>query len=886
MRYFLSFIVFFLLSLLITPPSASAQKNADIKKDTNLSQNKVVTKDSLDLKRKDSLHAKPSKAVLDSKVDYHARDSMRLDAANRKVYLYGDASVKYQDLELKAAYIEIALDSNIAYARGVQDSGKTKGTPEFHQGSDVFYAQTMRYNFKSKKGRINQIRTKEGEGYVYGETVKKDTGNVYYLKTGRYTTCSLGLDGDPHFYIAAVRLKVIPHQEIITGPADLVIEGVPTPLAIPFGFFPLSTGRHSGILIPTYGESQNQGFFLQNGGYYFGLSDHVTMQVRGDIYTYGSWALRDIVDYGTRYQYTGSFNLAYSDTRLEIPGTPNYSSSRNYFIIWDHRQDPKASPNSTFSASVNAGSSNYFTYNSFNPTAYLQNTFTSNIAYTHNFAQTPFHLSLNAEHSQNTINKSIQITLPELTLTADRMYPAKWFEANPVLSSSKWYNTISFGFTTNASNRINTYDSLLFKPKTLSQMQNGVNTSIPVTASFRIFKYITFTPSFNFSSIQYFQTVRETWNNVRDSIEKDTIQGLRTVNTYNASATLSTNVYAMYSLGLKKAIIIRQVFYPSIGFSYHPDYSNSHYGYYQSVQYEEGNSANNKQLYSIFQNGIYGGPGIGQAGALNFSLGSNLEMKLRKHTDSGIVYKKMTLLERISIGTSYNFLADSFKLSNFSLSGSTTLFKKVALNFSGNMDPYRLNVERTRDTDELAINHGGYLGRLTSADFSVSTTITPISKTQNKSGASASSNNANSGGGIQFVSPDQYMFYEAMRPAFYAPLQLSSWSITVFYNLVYTQVLSATQPPLTQSLTFNGSAQVTKYWYMSLYSGYDFVGHQFTTTSVSLRRDMHCWEMAFTAVPFGFHQSFSVDIHVKASVLQDLKLSRKRDWEDTQQYGQ
>ncbi len=444
------------------------------------------------------------------------------------------------------------------------------------------------------------------------------------------------------------------------------------------------------------------------------------------------------------------------------------------------------------------------------------------------------------------------------------MYPAKWFEANPALSSNKWYNTISFGLTTNASNQINTYDSLLFKPKTLNQMQNGINTTIPVTASFRIFKYITFTPSFNFSSIQYFQTVQERWlpepwNDAKDTIIKDTLHGLKTANTFNASATLTTNVYALYSLGLKKAVIIRQVFYPSIGFSYHPDYSNSHYGYYQSVQYEAGNSANNKQLYSIFQNGIYGGPGLGAAGALNFSLGSNLEMKLRKHTDSGVVYKKVTLLERITLGSSYNFMADSFKLSDISLSGSTTLFKKVAINFSGTMDPYSLNAGRTRDTDWLAINHGSYIGRLTNADFSISTTITPVSKTQNKSGtsgATATANTPNSGGGLQLVSPDQYMFYEAMRPAYYAPLQLNAWSITVFYNIVYTQVLSATQPPLTQSLTFNGSAQVTKYWYMSLYSGYDFVGHQFTTTSISLRRDLHWWEMAFTAVPFGFSPKF------------------------------
>ncbi len=881
MRYFSAFSFFLTASLLITSFSGLAQDKKAVD-DTNLLKKKVIGKD--------STQVKASKAVLDSRVDYHAEDSIRLDAVSRKTYLYGKAVVKYQDLELDAGYIEISMDSNIAYATGVQDSGKTVQEPQFHQGADIFYAKSMRYNFKSRKGKLSQIRTKEGEGYIHGETVKKDSSNVYYIKNGKYTTC--GLEADPHFYIAATRLKVIPHEEVVTGPAYMVIEGVPTPLAIPFGFFPLYSGRHSGIIIPSYGESTEQGLFLNDGGYYFGLSDHLDMQVKGSIYTYGSWGLKDIVDYSDRYHYQGNFSFSYADTKLPIPNSSDYSTSKNFLINWIYTQDPKASPNSTFSASVNAGSSKYYSYAPFDPNLSLQNTFLSNIAYTRNFQGTPFHLSVNASQNQNTIGHTIQVILPQVTLTADRMYPAKWFEANPALSTNKWYNQISVGLTTNASNQINTVDSLLFKPGTLKKMQNGINTSIPVSASFHIFRYFTLTPQYNESVINYFQTIRKRWNNKTDSLVTDTVQGLQTVSTYNASATLTTTVYGMYGLG--NSLLFRQVMYPSIAFVYHPDYTRASYGYYQWVQYNE---AGNRTQYSIFQNGIYGGPGPGESGTIQFTLGNNLEMKVRKHTDTGLVYKKIVLLERFNISTAYNVAADSFAWAPIALSGNTTLFKKLGVNFSGSLDPYEEKRMGEADSNVLYWQHTNMIGRLTSADLSFSTTLTPSQK--NKTTATTTNgttqqqgtqNTSGSGGGsgVQFVSPDQYMYYEALRPQFYAPMQLSGWSLTLYYNILYSQPTGnlPSQNSITQSVTINGSAQITKYWYLSVYTGYDLVGHQFTTSSITARRDLHCWEMSFTAVPFGFHQSFSVDIHVKASVLQSLKLTRKRDWEDTQQYGQ
>ena len=825
------------------------------------------------------------KAPIEDKVVYHARDSIRLDAAAKKVYLYGDASVKYQDLELKAAYIELSMDSNIATAHGVEnkDSGKIIGKPEFHQGADVFYADMIRYNFKSKKGRINDIRTKEGEGYVFGKTVKRDSDGVYYMKDGTYTTCE---EKDPHFYIMAVKLKVIPHDQIVTGPAWLVIEGVPTPLAIPFGFFPLEQGRHSGILIPAYGDSQSQGFYLQNGGYYLGLSDKLDMQLRGDIYSYGSWAQRDIINYNDRYHYTGNLTFGYALTKLPIEGTTDFSKENSWNISWSDQQDAKARPNSTFMASVNAGSTNYYTNTSYNPSAFLQNTLSSNVSYSQNFQGTPFHLTASADHSENTINHTVNIDLPVLTFSVDRIYPAKWFiPENTTLNPNKWYSNISFNVTTSAENKIATTDSLLFKPKTLQQMQNGITTTIPLSGNFRVFRYFTLTPGVSVTSTQYFQTIRQNWNKSDSTIVTDTVHGFQTYNTYNATISLSTNVYSLYSLGVHRAITIRDVIYPTIGFTYQPDFSSSAYNYFQSVQYDP--NPQHTERYSIFQDGIYGTPTAGKQEAINMSLANNIEMKVRKHSDSGITYKKIKLIERFTITTSYNTVADSFKWADISINGNTTLFKKLGVNYSGTIDPYKMNAEG--DNMNELVWENGEVGRFISNSLTFSTTLTQGSGQGQSQGQKSrqkdSANKSSSSSGLQFTSPDQYFEYIQNRPAYYAPLELNQWSITMNYS-VATTINSGTNSAnsITQGLTVNMTAQVTKYWHASIYTGYDFVGHQFTSTSISATRDLHCWEFVFNTIPFGFHQDFSVEVHVKSSVLKDLKLTRQRDWEDTQQY--
>ncbi|HTA26249.1 MAG TPA: putative LPS assembly protein LptD, partial [Bacteroidia bacterium] len=630
------------------------------------------------------------------------------------------------------------------------------------------------------------------------------------------------------------------------------------------------------------------GFYLQNGGYYLGISDHLDDAIRGDIYSYGSWAIRDQLRYDNRYHYAGAFNFGYALTLIPITGTTDFAKSRSFNVTWNDQQDPKARPNSTFMASVNAGTSNYYTNTSYDEATILQNTLSSNISFSQNFPQTPFHLTLSADHSQNTISHAINIDLPVVTFSADRMYPAKWFEAEGApVNPNKWYNNISFTISTSAENKIATTDSLLFKPQTLKNMQNGMSTTIPLSGNFRVFRYFTLTPGVSVTSYNYLQYITKRW--AHDSVITDTNQGFKSANVYNASVSLSTNVYSMYTIGIHKAVTIRDVLYPTIGFVYQPDFSAGAFNYYRTVQNSESGTT---ERYSIFQNGIYGGPGEGRQGALTYSLGNNIEMKLKQHTDSGTVYKKVKLIERFTISSSYNIAADSFQQASISLNGNTTLFKKLAVNYSGILDPYKMDYLGNNINQLMWAS--GKVGRFTSNSLTLSTTLTPGgSKQGNGQNQSNGQQNQSSSGSstptstaLQFTSPDQYFDYIQDRPAYYAPLELNAWSVTFNYSLSSSFTPGINKNTTIQGATINMSAQVTKYWHASIYTGYDFTGHQFTATQISATRDLHCWEFVFNTIPFGYHQNFSVEVHVKSSVLHDLKLTRKRDWYDTQQYSQ
>jgi hypothetical protein len=801
-----------------------------------------------------------SNSPLKEKIVYNATDSMVIDMQSQKAYLYNNASVVYEDMKLEAGYIELDFGKNLLFSKGIIDStGTIVQKPVSTQNGEKFNAGEITYNFKSKKGKIRDVVTQQGDGYIHGRDIKKDSSNVYYVAGGKYTTCD---DPHPHFYIGAKKIKVIPNDKIITGPAELYIADVPTPLMLPFGYFPNKKGRASGILLPTYGESNQWGFFLKDGGFYFGTNEHVDLALRGDIYANGSFGASAASNYNNRYHFAGNLNLKYSEIINGDRELPTYTKNKVFFIQWKHTQDPKANPTSRFTADVNAGSSSYNKFNGNVTGAYLTNTFQSSVAYSKVLTGTPFNFLVNARHSQNTITKKVDLNLPEVALTMTRIYPFK----SKTAVGNKWYDKIGVSAALNARNEIHTFDSLLFNNSTLQTMQNGAQISVPISTSLNVFKYFTFSPSISTRSAIYRETIDKRYvhnynGNEKDSVITDTINGLQVANDYSIQASLNTRLYGDYFFRTKRLKQIRHVATPSITGSYRPDFSEGQYGYYRNVQID---SLGHTQQYSRFQNGIYGSPAAGRSGVVAFGLNNTLEAKVRQKTDSGSVDKKVSLIDNFSANISYNVAVKTYKWSNINLAGRTKLFKKLDVNTSASLDPYQIDSSGTRI--EKFEWENKRVGRLTSAMLSLSTSLRSSEKT-NSNGTTAPVINTSS---LDYINANPNMYVDFNIP----------WNLTMYYNLNYSK--PANKATITQTVTFNGDVSVSKNWKVSVASGYDFVNKQVTVTSLNVYRDLHCWEMRFTWVPFGFRQSFSLNINVKSSTLKDLKLTRKKDWYDYQ----
>jgi hypothetical protein len=797
------------------------------------------------------------KAFLDDKVDYHADDSMITDLTNQKAYLYNHAVVIYQDMTLKAGYIEIDFKNNTVYAYGIKDSsGKDTQRPDFKNKDGQYVAGSIAYNFDTKKGKIKDVITQQDEGFIHGDDIKKDTNDVYYVKDGWYTTCDLE---HPHYYIAAQKIKVIPDDKIITGPAELWIADIPTPLVLPFGYFPNKKGRRSGILIPSYGESAVWGFFLKDGGFYFGGNEYADLALTGDVYSNGSFGGTANTNYKKRYRFDGALNVNYSRNLSGDIELPNTTIENNFFVRWRHSQDPKAHPNSRFSADVNAGSSRYNKYNGNVTGDYLQSNFLSNISYSKSFAGTPFNFAANARHNQNTITKKMDITLPELSLTMNRIYPFK----NKKRVTNNWYDKIGLSATANARNDISTYDTALFTNQTLHQMRNGLRFTLPLSTSVNIFRYLTLTPTVSSSSNIYFESINKRFDPETNSVVVDTVPGTVMANDFSVSAGLSTRLYGDYYFRAKKLKQIRHVATPTLTASYRPDFSESKYGYYRTVALDS--NALKTEQYSIFQNGIYSSPAAGRYGLIGFSLSNTLEAKKKLQSDSGAVFKKVSLIDNFGVSFSYNMAVKQYNWSNINLYGRTRLFKVMDINAGASLNPYQI------DSSGQQINrfewNNSRIGRLTTANVSFSTSL----RSKEKLGQKPSTTNA---------TQDQ-LDYINSHPEAYVDFNVP-WNFSIYYNIYYTRPDLPKSEQTTQSLSFNGDISLTKKWKVSVSSGYDFTHKQMTLTSINVYRDLHCWEMRFNWVPFGFRQSFSIDINVKASVLKDLKLSRRKDWQDYQ----
>lgn len=821
---------------------------------------------------------------IDAPVTYKAADSIRFNIPLKKIYIYKNGEVYYQKITLKADYIEPDFNTNVVYASGITDTaGKTSGTPVFTENEQSFRSKAMSYNFKSKKGVIHSVITKEGEGFLHGERVKKMTDNTINIKGGKYTTCNLD---HPHFEFRFNKSKVIPDNKIITGPAHLVIEDVSTPLFIPFGLFPNKKGQKSGIIIPTYGESSNRGFYFENGGYYWAISDYTDLEMLGDIYTRGSWALKPNFRYVKRYKYSGNLNLNVARNLIGDEGAPDFSDNRDFSIRWSHRQDPKARPNSNFSANVNIVSNSYNKYNPTSTANYLSNQFQSSISYQTNFDQ-KYYLTLNASHNQNTISKSVSVTLPSVTFTANRFYP---FRAKKQVGTLKWFENISVSYSANAENRVNTYDSLLFDRKWASRMVNGMKHTVPVSSSIKLLKYFTLTNSLNLTERWYYKTIRKNWvdsvftdtDTIPAYLKTDTIDGFAAAHEFNVSSSINTRVYGMLSFKKGPVLAIRHVLSPSISLSWRPDFSDPWWGYYRSYQKDAKGTTG---TYSIFEQGIYGGPGSGKSGMISFSLSNNLEMKVRSKKDTITGTKKIKLIDNFTIGGSYNMAADSLRWSKISMNGRTTLFKDLTLNYRSSWDPYILDSTGRRRLNQLEWDVNRRLFRLenTNWSFSLNWNLKGGAKKAAKQGENVSEERDPRLTDIVPTDPELADIY--YNPDNYVDFNVP-WSLNIAYSFshtathTYPNYVEVTDKKLIQSLSFSGDVNLTPKWKISFTSGYDFENHKITYTTLNIFRDLHCWEMRFNWIPIGTLKSWNFQINVKSTVLQDLKLTKKKDFRD------
>ncbi len=822
---------------------------------------------------------RPAKRLIDDPITGHNADSLVYDVRNKLVYIYNQGDVTYQTSNLKADFMRIDLDSKLVYAYGKPDSldgAPIVTKPEYTEGEESYKMDTITYHLDTKKAKIKGVATQQGDGWLVGGSVKKMTDNTINIENGKYTTCDN--TDHPHFYLAMTRAKVLPGNKVVTGPAYLVLEDVPLYfLGIPEGFFPISSGPKSGLLMPTYGEEYSKGFFIRDLGYYFTLGQHADLAVRGGFYTLGSWEASAASRYIKRYKYSGSFNLQYSNVRTGEKGEPDYIKQQNFRIQWSHAQDPKANPGTTFSASVNFATSGYSRYSATNLNDMLATQTNSTISFSKNWAGTPFSLSANMAVSQNSQNESIAVTLPNVVFNVSRVYP---FKRKEKVGKDRWYEKISLQYTGKLTNSVQTTEGEIFSKETLKNMRNGVEHSLPVSASFNLFNYINLTPSFNYNEKWYFKRVNYEWNPVTNQTDTlPTDYGFYRLYNYSLSVSTSTTVYGMYDFTKKrrnrKIQAIRHTITPSIGFSYAPDFTDPKYGYYKTVQTDE---SGRLTTYSPYAGNAYGVPSSGRSMSMNFSLSQSLEMKvLSKRDTSGV--KKLKLIDELRISGSYNFLADSMRLSTIPFSFRSTVFKNFGINFSTTLDPYKVTPQGVR-YDKLF-----FPGRITSAGWSFGYTF----KSRNDRSEPAMND-------ITSIPPEyQNPFYDPyghMDPVLRRQYMAQSYydfslpwnfgfNYAVNYSIAYVNNgTTGYRRNITQTVGFNGSLNLTPKMGLTFQGGYDIKANKLTTSAISITRDLHCWQMSFSWIPFGFHRSWSFNIGVKASSLQDLKYDKSQSMYD------
>ena len=821
----------------------------------------------------DSVDYQNNKSAIEAQIDRTCNDSTVQDFKHNKIFYYGGAVIKYDDIEIQADYVEFDFENHTVFAKGMPDStGRVAGKPVFIQAGQKYYSDEMSFNFDTKKGIIRKVFTEDNQNYLHGERIKKMDDGKINIKSGSFTTCSNR--EHPHFEFHFHKAIVIPEDKIVSKWLYFKLEETPLPIVAPFALIPNSKGQRSGIIIPSFGESANRGFYFENGGYYWAINNYMDFQLIGDIYTRGSWALKPTFRYVKRYKFSGSLAASYAINKVGVEGSADYTESTDFKIRWVHKQDSKARPKSSFSADVYIVSNNYNKYNAISTTEYLSNTFQSSIAYQTSFSNL-FFLTVNGSHSQNTLTHQMTVTLPELTLTMNRIYPLKNV-GKP--GKKRWYSELNLSYSVNAKNYISMPDSLFFKDnRWLDNMQNGMQHRVPINLPIKLFKYFTWTTSVNLADRMYLEHYEKHWAidpAGTGYVKTDTIPHYTNVFTYDVSSNITTKLYGMLTFKRGPIRAIRHVFTPTVGFSYNPDFSKSFWGYYS--YYIDGNG--NPQKYAYNQGSIYGTAPGQKSGRITFNLTNNLEMKVPSRKDTVTGLKKVVLIENLTLSGNYDIAKDSLNWSYLSISGRTTLFKNFSIQYSSMWDPYVLDSTGTKQLNKYEIVENNRLFRKKSVawNFSASYSINNQTFKKDKKKDTKRTTDLASEQELDDINsnPDDYVDWS------------TTWSLSLSYNLrltntpTYINYIENDFRTTVQTLGINGSINLSPKWKISAQTGWDFETKKITYTSLTIYRDLHCWEMRFNVIPYGTYKSWNFQINIKASALQDLKLTKKKDYRD------
>ncbi len=810
-------------------------------------------------------------------INYKATDSIVYDLGTKKMYLYNEGDLSYQKIALKANRVDFDWNTMNLTARGTIDSNGNHqiGTPIFSEDGKEYRADSMKYNFKTKKGIVYHVLTKEGDAYIHSEVVKKNEFDEWYGQRSKYTTCDLD---EPHFFFRANRVKIVPGKVMVTGPANLWVGGVPTPLYLPFGIFPVKQGQRSGIILPQYGQIGAGVFFLQNGGYYWAVNDYLGLKFLAQFATNGTVGAGINAQYALRYKFTGSVAFNYVRTPAADPDLPKAKATNAYFFSWNHTQDSKSIPNSTFGASVQMQSADYYNASFVTDSRVLNTSFNSSVNFAHNFVGSPFSLAINLRHDQNLLTHQVNFGLPTIRLSMSRVTP---FKSKIQTGVPKWYENIGISYSFEFQNKLSTFDSILFKNESANKFTMGVNQQVAIDAPLKILKYLNVTPAFNYQERTYFKGVEKSWDSdttysintngkvdtIRGHIVTDTVWKFNSTRNFSLSLSLSTKVTGIFKFrtGLVKAI--RHTFTPSVSFAYNPDFGNDLWKYYKYVQ---GNSEGAQTKYSVFETtAIYGVPGAGQVAQLSWNLANNFDMKIFDKKDTVNHEKKVGLLDQVNLNGGYNFIADSLRLQPFNLSVvAARIFNLINLNFSAQFDPYAVD-SHSRRINTFEWTKTRTLLRFASANVGATMSLHSKPRTAN------ATNEAPPKYFGDYVSYNPNQIYNFDIP----------WNLSLGYNFVLSKgYLNNPDTIITnQSIRASADFNLTPHWKIAVSTGFDISRKQMTLTNLSVIRDLHCWELTFTWTPplnSYARQQFLIILQPKSGTLKDLKLQKKNSLKD------